>query len=54
MRIFNDTHMAQKTLRGKQAGFFVKNCAQELIRAAKALHENIPLSVVHHLNRLIY
>ena len=52
VRVLNDTDVAQHTLRREKSGLLVKNGAEEFVGGAKALHQNITVTVMHKLDSL--
>ena len=50
--VLDDAHVGEQALRGQQTHFLVQDGAQELVRGAEALHEDVALSVVYHADSL--
>ena len=52
VRAFDDTYVAEHSLRRKKSGLLVEDGAEELVSRAKALHQHIAVTVVNQLDSL--
>ena len=50
--VLDHTHVAQQALRRQETRLLVQDRAQELVRRAEALHQDVALAVVHELHGL--